>query len=71
MKQYLVNKNTDHRGYHEVHTHDCQHRPHVNNSVNLGLHNTCREAINYVKRNYAIYTPADGCYYCSRECHNG
>ena len=69
MPTYLVNKNKTDGKYHEVHRSHCDRRPQPANQHPLGEHATCRGALQKAERDG--YSPADGCYFCSRECNRG
>lgn len=64
--RYYVNKNTDEKGDHEVHTFSCSHLPSESNRVYLGDFASCSPAVNEAKRHFAR---SNGCYWCSRSCH--
>lgn len=65
--KYYVNKIAQNTGEHEVHTEDCSYLPSFNNREYLGDYSNCQSAVN---RAIALgYSPADGCYHCSRACH--
>lgn len=66
MPNYLVNKNAQSTGEHEVHESTCGQRPDYPNQQQLGLYANCHEAVNAAK-NY--YLNVDGCYYCCNPCH--
>jgi hypothetical protein len=68
MPKFIVNKNAQSNGDHEVHneTKGCQNMPLDHNREDLGWHDTCHSAVSQAKR---IYTRANGCYYCANECH--
>lgn len=67
MPQYCVNTKPDDRGDHEVHRLDsCNRLPDPANRKDLGWHSTCHSAVAEAKKTYST---ANGCYYCSRECH--
>lgn len=63
---YYVNKNAQSGGEHEVHAENCNHLPLAQNREYLGSFSSCKDAVKKAKENYPT---ADGCYYCSRECH--
>lgn len=63
MNQYCVN-NTSDKGVHEVHEKGCPRWP--MSSINLGYHYDCRSAIVRARK---YFSPVDGCFTCSRECH--
>jgi len=68
MQNYIVNKNAQESGEHEVHSLDvsCPYLPDYSNMKALGKHLNCHSAISEAK-NY--YNSVDGCYYCCRACH--
>lgn len=59
--EYLVNRNS-----HQVHTVDCGHLPAPHNRIPLGRHPDCRSAVDKARTRFP---DADGCYHCSRPCH--
>ena len=68
MPDYCVNKNAQSNGDHEVHKQGCSYMPAPENQVPLGSHPSCHGA---VARARTVYPTANGCYYCSPECHTG
>jgi len=66
MANYYVNKNAQANGDHEVHKEGCQFMPIVENRTYLGNFITCRGAVGEAKKTYAT---ANGCYFCSKDCH--
>ena len=68
MAQYYVNKEAQVNGDHEVHTSDCSYLPTAENRQYLGTFSDCGDAVQEARR---YYTQANGCYYCSTECHTG
>ena len=66
MKRYCVNTEAQANGDHEVHSEDCNRLPIPENRLDLGVFSNCREAVNKAK---LTYPKADGCFYCSKECH--
>ena len=66
MARYYVNKNQQANGDHEVHQEGCSFLPDVSNRESLGEHSSCDTAVAQAKRTYPT---ANGCFYCSRECH--
>ena len=67
MSRYYVNDNAQYpSGDHEVHKTGCPKFPNHDNLTYLGNFSSCRPAVRKAKQ---IYRMADGCYYCSRECH--
>lgn len=66
MTNYVININSQTNGEHEVHKITCNKLPNPANRLYLGDFPTCYDAIREAKK----YDPdADGCYYCSPECH--
>lgn len=61
---YYVNQNAQVNGDHEVHKEGCTYMP--INKLHLGAFSSCQPAVESAKR---VYPRADGCYWCSRECH--
>lgn len=70
MAHYCVNRNAqDVTGDHEVHNLD-SHKgclPEPINQVDLGYHASCRSAV--IEATRRGHSPADGCRWCSPECH--
>ena len=66
MSNYYVNKQAQVNGDHEVHKDGCKYLPNPVNRQFLGDFATCTQAVMEAKRYYA---QANGCYFCSRECH--
>jgi hypothetical protein len=66
MSNYYVNKNAQVNGDHEVHKEGCSFMPTLENRTYLGNFITCRDAVNEAKKTYAT---ANGCYFCSYDCH--
>jgi hypothetical protein len=64
---YYVNTNAQTNGDHEVHKEGCSRMPLITNRTYLGNFSNCRDAVIAAKKIYP--TTADGCYYCSNECH--
>lgn len=64
MARYYVNNNSQSNGDHEVHVSGCNHMP--SDTSYLGSFTNCKDAVRAAKK---IYPTADGCYWCSRECH--
>ena len=67
MAKYYVHTGTDAQGNHEVHEESCTHLPKPENRIYLGTFNNCKDAVQEAKKYYAN---VDGCWHCSRECHN-
>jgi hypothetical protein len=66
MPKYIVNKQPQSTGEHEVHDSTCNYLPSSWNQHSLGWQAGCTEAVRAAKQ---IYPTADGCYWCSRPCH--
>ena len=64
MPRYAVNRVAQSNGDHEVHKEGCTYWP--TNRDNLGYHVTCHTAVLKAKLSYPT---ANGCFFCSRECH--
>ena len=69
MLRYIINKNADEKGFNEVHTTSCSHRPNENNQCDLGYHANETAAVLYAKNNG--WSNADGCAYCCPKAHRG
>lgn len=67
MAYYCVNKNAQSNGDHEVHKVGCSWYPEEKNRISLGDHDTCQTAV--LKAILLGYSRANGCYFCSNECH--
>ncbi len=63
---YYVNKNAQSNGDHEVHAENCTRCPDPENRICLGEFDCCHPAVAKAKEQYP---KADGCYYCSNDCH--
>lgn len=63
---YLVNKNAQSNGDHEVHKETCSYLPNPENQKYLGNFSNCHDAVREAKK---YDKDADGCYYCCNECH--
>ena len=68
MASYYVNTNAQANGDHEVHRSPCTWMPDQANRLYLGEFSNCRDAVKEARKSYR---QANGCYYCSRECHTG
>ena len=70
MAHFIINKNAQPTGEHEVHNLDayCGHLPNSENQISLGHYNGCRGAIQYAKSQYPNAS-IDGCAYCAPDCH--
>lgn len=71
MANYVVNKNSQPNGDHEVHRVDtCTRLPDLQNRISLGDFTSCRDAVQEAKRRFPQEaSKINGCYYCSKECH--
>ena len=70
MPNYIINKNSDEKGFNEVHnTAICSHLPEIYNQVDLGQHTDENAAVDYAKR--IGWRNADGCKYCCPNAHRG
>ncbi len=69
MSEYCINKNPGERYEHEVHNLDanCGHLPNPSNRDPLGQHASCHGAVKAARDKR--YSTADGCEYCSPDCH--
>lgn len=67
MAHYYVNDNAQANGDHEVHRDGCTYMPNPGNRTFLGDYYTCHPAVRVAQRKYP--RTANGCYWCSRECH--
>ena len=70
MTLYIVNKNAQANGDHEVHKDHgtCGHMPDAANQLYLGNYTACGPAVTKAKE---TYSQSNGCYYCSEACHTG
>jgi len=70
MPYYIINKNAQSNGDHEVHEKNssCHHMPDKENQIDLGWHSSCHGAVAEAKRKWPEHK-IDGCYYCCNECH--
>lgn len=66
MARYYVNTRAQINGDHEVHKAGCSFMPEASNRIYLGDFATCASAVREAKK---TYSQADGCFYCSYECH--
>ncbi len=66
--RFVVNKNAQSNGDHEVHnaTKGCDYMPDPENQLILGSFPNCKSAVDKAKESYSR---ANGCYYCANECH--
>lgn len=65
-KKYYVNEKSQTNGDNEVHAEGCKEMPTLMNRKYLGEFSNCHDAVLTAKREYRR---ANGCYYCSIECH--
>ncbi len=72
MSVFIVNKQSQFNGDHEVHnlTTGCRYMPQSQNRVELGEHPCCYDAVLFAHRNWP-QSRINGCYYCCNECHTG
>ncbi len=66
MNSYYVNTNPQSNGDHEVHREGCSYLPNPENRLYLGEFSSCHGAVYEAKKTYST---ANGCYYCSNDCH--
>ncbi|MDN5289032.1 MAG: hypothetical protein JWR38_5306 [Mucilaginibacter sp.] len=64
--KYYVNQNAQSNGDHEVHEESCAYLPKLENRTYLGEFSSCKGAVEEAKKRYY---KADGCKYCSPDCH--
>ncbi|OEJ67547.1 hypothetical protein BEN30_08925 [Magnetovibrio blakemorei] len=68
MACYIVNRNAQDNGQHEVHTETCTTLPDLDNRIPLGSHTSCHGAVAKAK---TIFPTADGCANCCPDCNTG
>ena len=70
MQKFIINQNQQSNGDHEVHNAStgCSHMPNVENQIDLGYHESCKEAVSGAKQKWSD-NRINGCYYCCRVCH--
>ena len=70
MPTFVVNRNAQSNGDHEVHnsTSGCSYMPSAANQVDLGYHTDCFGAVAYAKNRWQ-QARINGCFYCCRPCH--
>ena len=70
MPNFVVNKNAQDNGDHEVHEKNsgCGHMPAIENQIDLGFHSSCHGAVSEAKSRYPDAS-INGCYYCCNPCH--
>jgi hypothetical protein len=67
MTLYLVNKDPQPSGEHELHRAGCPTSPDEDDQLPLGRFENCREAVSFARR---YYSRLDGCRNCCPECHS-
>ena len=72
MHPFIVNKNAQSNGDHEVHQTDrgTSCLPDSENRIELGSFDNCHEAVAAAKRRYPDWK-VNGCAYCAPDCHTG
>ncbi len=72
MPQYVLNRNAQSNGDHEVHnkTVPCNIYtfPRPENQIDLGYHSNCHDAVAYAKSQHRL-ARINGCAYCATVCH--
>jgi hypothetical protein len=70
MPSFIINKNPQSNGDHEVHnkTYPCSHMPNPENQISLGEHISCHGAVAAAKQTWPN-NRINGCAYCCSECH--
>ena len=70
MDRFIINRNAQDNGDHEVHntTTGCSHMPNSENQIDLGYHTSCHAAVTTAKAKWPQYR-INGCYYCCLPCH--
>lgn len=63
---YYANTVAQSNGDHEVHDENCSYLPSPGHRKYLGEFESCRDAVKEAKKQYS---KADGCRYCSPNCH--
>lgn len=67
MPEYVVSRKAQNNGDHQVHRDTCRRSPGPGNFDPLGSHDDCRSAVIAAKAKG--YSNANGCAWCSRDCH--
>lgn len=68
MPHYIVDRNAQSSGDHEVHRTDtCTRLPFEENQIQLGWFEGCQPAVDTAKRQG--YVTANGCNFCIPQCH--
>ncbi|BBR37544.1 hypothetical protein WP3W19E03_00690 [Aeromonas veronii] len=70
MPNYVINKNSQSNGDHEIHntTSGCSFMPNPENRIDLGYHDSCHGAVIAAKAQWPN-NKINGCYYCCNACH--
>jgi hypothetical protein len=70
MPIFILNKNQQSNGDHEVHNAStgCKYMPRPENQIELGQHLSCHGAVAYARQKWRD-ARINGCYYCSNPCH--
>ncbi|HEY8877928.1 MAG TPA: hypothetical protein VIN03_10215 [Roseateles sp.] len=70
MPNFVINKNPQANGDHEVHNAStgCAYMPAPANQIELGLHASCHGAVLAAKSQWPN-NRINGCYYCTNACH--
>ncbi|MBF4624843.1 hypothetical protein [Clavibacter sp. VKM Ac-2872] len=67
MPHYIVNRNAQSNGDHEVHDlATCYRLPDPSNRIDLGTHPSCSGAVRTAR---GFYSNVNGCAYCASSCH--
>lgn len=70
MPNFIINRNAQANGDHEVHNAStgCTYMPNPENQISLGQHQSCASAVAFAKAKWPG-SRINGCYYCSNTCH--
>jgi len=70
VDQYIINKNSQSNGDHEVHnkTKGCSYLPALENQIVIGNFSNCQQAVTQAKSSWPN-NRINGCYWCSTACH--
>ena len=70
MAHFVINKNTQTNGDHEIHdaTNGCAYMPAAENQIDLGIHANCHGAVLEAKSRWQN-ARINGCYFCCNPCH--
>ncbi|MCA4423036.1 hypothetical protein LDY25_13715 [Acinetobacter baumannii] len=70
MDHYIINKNPQYNGDHEVHnaTKGCNYLPSIENQVSIGNFVNCQQAVAQAKSNWPN-NRINGFYWCANACH--